>query len=283
MFALFLNLIFTLCTILVFSFMCTLIVHIGSFVFCTSANMQRFLSVPHWASQMAKSAGCLGWSVGDCLSPKDISGLRRPKNIKFGTKVHLVQGWCVHLDFLEKVFLFVAEFAEKCPKLKFSQNTHRVAPCICGNSIYVAPPCEWILHMLPQTAWSTEDPVMIRHLTGLIISAIPYRCLLFVHTELDCNRWPRQQTLLCHASQQKSCQSAKEFFRSSGEIRCTCQLFVYACHSGFKQWVFLLWMPFFYVEISNFHFWTTFCNWWSLSSRVSLALKCLHCAKRAEH
>jgi len=32
---------------------------------------------------------------------------------------------------------------------------------MCKNSIYVVPPCEWILHMLPQTLWSTEDSVTI--------------------------------------------------------------------------------------------------------------------------
>jgi len=34
---------------------------------------------------------------------------------------------------------------------------NKLAPCICRNSIYVAPPCEWILNTLPQTARSTED------------------------------------------------------------------------------------------------------------------------------
>jgi len=45
-------------------------------------------------------------------SPNDISGLRRPKNIKFGTSMRMMHT----LRFLEKVFLIVTKIAEMGPK-----------------------------------------------------------------------------------------------------------------------------------------------------------------------
>jgi len=59
----------------------------------------------------------ISW-LGDCFSPKDISGLRRPKNVKFGTMVasstrmmHAVR------FFLEKVYLIVSKCAKKTPNM----------------------------------------------------------------------------------------------------------------------------------------------------------------------
>jgi len=46
----------------------------------------------------------LGVWVGNCFFPNDISGLRRPKNIKFGTKAASSARMMYALRFLEKVF-----------------------------------------------------------------------------------------------------------------------------------------------------------------------------------
>jgi len=55
-----------------------------------------------------------GWVSGwvAVFSPNDISGLRRPKNDKFGTKVASSTGMMRALIFFEKVFLIVAKFAK---------------------------------------------------------------------------------------------------------------------------------------------------------------------------
>jgi len=66
-------------------------------------------------------------------SPNDISGLRRPKNVKFGTKVASSTRMMHALRFLEKRFLIVAKFAHKN-----SKNEHI------------------ILHMLPQKPKTVE-------------------------------------------------------------------------------------------------------------------------------
>jgi len=59
----------------------------------------------------------------------------------------------------------VALFAKEMPKIgqkhQFSKNTCKVVLCICRNSIYVAPPCEWIFNTLSQTVPSTEDLMTI--------------------------------------------------------------------------------------------------------------------------
>jgi len=43
-------------------------------------------------------------------------------------------------------------------------HTPSVALCICRNSVYMVPPCELILHMLPETVWRSDDPVTIADL-----------------------------------------------------------------------------------------------------------------------
>jgi len=109
----------------------------------------------------------LGVWVGDLFfSPNDISGLRRPKNIKFGTKVVSNTRMMYTHRFLDKSFFNCDKIYKKCqnrPKLAnnkkrpFFFSTRTVVPCIRRNSICVER--EWILHMLPQIMRSTEDPV----------------------------------------------------------------------------------------------------------------------------
>jgi len=61
-----------------------------------------FPSAEHWRSRMAKKAECLGgWLF---FSPNDISGLRRPKKVKFGTKVASSMRMVCALRLLGKVF-----------------------------------------------------------------------------------------------------------------------------------------------------------------------------------
>jgi len=55
-------------------------------------------------------------SVGDRLTPNDISGLRRPKSVKFGTKVAFNTRMMRALGFLES-FLIVEKFAKNRPKM----------------------------------------------------------------------------------------------------------------------------------------------------------------------
>jgi len=52
----------------------------------------------------------------------------------------------------------VEKLAKIGPKRQFSKNTRTVAPRIRRNSVYVAPPCEWIL---PQAVRGTVDSVTI--------------------------------------------------------------------------------------------------------------------------
>jgi len=66
------------------------------------------------------------------------------------------------LRFLKKVFLIVEKFTFLAffvffAKCQFFHSTCTVAPCICRNSICMAPVCEWILHMLQ----STVEPVTL--------------------------------------------------------------------------------------------------------------------------
>jgi len=114
---------------------------------------------PHlWNTEVHGSQNKLGRWV-TVFSPNDISGLRRSKNVKFATWVASSTRMMLTLTFLEKVFLIVAEFKKR-------QKHQLVAPRICRNNVYVAPPCEWILNTLPQTVRSTEDLVtIISHLT----------------------------------------------------------------------------------------------------------------------
>jgi len=55
-----------------------------------------------------------GW-LGDCFFSNDISGLRRPKNVKFGTKVASSVRTIHALRFLEKVF----NYGKICKKMPF--------------------------------------------------------------------------------------------------------------------------------------------------------------------
>jgi len=103
---------------------------------------------------------CLGRWV-TVFSPNDISGLRRPENIKFVTKVASSTRMMHALRLFEKKIYCGTIFKKMpkiCQKCQFSKNTRTVVPSICRNSIYAAPPCEWIL---PWTVQSTEDPQMI--------------------------------------------------------------------------------------------------------------------------
>jgi len=99
------------------------------------------------------------------LSPNDISGLRRPNNIKFGTKVASSMRMIDTLRFLEKFFdaaKFVEKTAKNGTKCEFYKiNTHMVAPHLRRNGIYFPPLCEWIRNMLPQTMQSTKGLVTI--------------------------------------------------------------------------------------------------------------------------
>jgi len=101
--------------------------------------------------------GCLvsGWVT--VFSLNDISRLRRPKNVKFGTKLASSMRMMYALRFLENF---------NCGKIcqKNAKNRHKnrqtvknasffstcmVVPHICRNSIYMAPLWEWIIHILP--------------------------------------------------------------------------------------------------------------------------------------
>jgi len=75
----------------------------------------RFLNAKRSSSWMAKSAGWVfGWLF---FSPNDISGLRGPKNVKFGTKV--ASSTRIDLDFWKR-FLIAAKFAKDRP--------HKIGP-----------------------------------------------------------------------------------------------------------------------------------------------------------
>jgi len=94
---------------------------------------------------------CLGvfsGCVGDCFFPDDISGLRRHKNVKFGTKVASNTSMMRTLRFLEENFLIVAKFenAKNRPQnANFTKkNTDAVAPRIRRNMQRI--PYECILH-----------------------------------------------------------------------------------------------------------------------------------------
>jgi len=99
------------------------------------------------------------------FSPNDISGLRRPKNVKFGTKVASSMKMMNTLRFLEKGF----NCHKICKKMPiFQKHSHGGDMYKCRNIVYVVPPCEWFLHTLPKTVQSTEDPVMIVTLLVLV-------------------------------------------------------------------------------------------------------------------
>jgi len=63
---------------------------------------------------MAKSAG---WGLSDCFSPNDISGLRRPKKVKFGTKMASSTKISSAFRFLEKTFNYCKICKEKLAKI----------------------------------------------------------------------------------------------------------------------------------------------------------------------
>jgi len=105
------------------------------------------------------------------LSPNDISGLRRPKNVKFGTKVAFSTRMMHALRFLEKKFscakigIFGVLFPFLCKTPFFQKHlqsgaAYTVVPHIRRYGIYVALRCVWIIHTLSVTVRSTEDPVM---------------------------------------------------------------------------------------------------------------------------
>jgi len=56
------------------------------------------------AGEISWVSGWVGVWVGDCFFPNAISGPRRPKNIKFGTKVASSMRMMHALRFLSKVF-----------------------------------------------------------------------------------------------------------------------------------------------------------------------------------
>jgi len=56
------------------------------------------------------------------FSLNNISGLRRSKNVKFGTKVASIMRMMHALRILEKVFLIVATFARMLPKKSKNAN-----------------------------------------------------------------------------------------------------------------------------------------------------------------
>jgi len=61
-----------------------------------------YISAEHWGSSSVSVSVCLGgWLF---FSPNDISGLRRPKNVKFGTKVASSTRMMHTLRFPETVF-----------------------------------------------------------------------------------------------------------------------------------------------------------------------------------
>jgi len=75
------------------------------------------------------------------FSPNDISGLRGPKNVNFGTKVASSRRR-MHALF-GKSAVIAAKFAKNAKirqKRQFYKTTRTVAPCIGRNSVYVAPP-----------------------------------------------------------------------------------------------------------------------------------------------
>jgi len=49
-------------------------------------------------------ASDISWVSGTVFSPNDVSGPRRPKNVKFGTKVASITRMKRTLRFLDKVF-----------------------------------------------------------------------------------------------------------------------------------------------------------------------------------
>jgi len=97
----------------------------------------------------------------------------------------LVRRWCAHLDFWKKIF--------NCCKIGI---LHMVASHVNRKSIYVAPPCEWILHTLPRTMRSTEDPVT---LITLLVCWVG--CETFLHTYCylvsAATTWQQWQTSCC--------------------------------------------------------------------------------------
>jgi len=91
----------------------------------------------------------VGVCVGDCFvfSPNDVSGLRRPENVKFGTKEASSTRMMCALGFLGKKDFNCGKIGQKPPMLGqkrfflFSLARRRYV-YRNRNSVYVAPPCE---------------------------------------------------------------------------------------------------------------------------------------------
>jgi len=88
------------------------------------------------------------------FSPNDISGQRRPKNIKFGTKVVCSMKMMLALRFLVKSFKLWQQNLQKYPKIGQKtpikqKHSHGGATYMHKQLIqYIVPPCEWILHSI---------------------------------------------------------------------------------------------------------------------------------------
>jgi len=65
---------------------------------------------------------------------------------------------------------FAKENAKNGPKMPIL-HTYWHSGATCRNSVYVAPPCERILNMIPQAVRNNEDPMRI---VTLVVLAVVY-------------------------------------------------------------------------------------------------------------